>query len=208
MAKYMVPMSPSQPSELYPMMVAALITNKPEFVRLFLENGVQLKEFVSQATLFYLYQNLEPTCLFHYKLHKVLPGEPERLDPSVLLHHVAQVLRELLGDSTQPLYSRPRSSDRQRLLPVPSIKINVSVGQLWSSETRAFTVIGKVGSRCHNTDGAGYMAGIFFSLLWRLEVKVLVLTGELLVRPLLLACRGASTFWLHPQSVQYGFLFF
>ncbi|CAI9175994.1 unnamed protein product [Rangifer tarandus platyrhynchus] len=114
-----------KPSELYPMMVAALITNKPEFVRLFLENGVQLKEFVSQATLFYLYQNLEPTCLFYYKLHKVLPGEPERLDPSVLLHHVAQVLRELLGDSTQPLYSRPRSSDRQRLLPVPSIKINV-----------------------------------------------------------------------------------
>ncbi|KAB0359104.1 hypothetical protein FD754_003260 [Muntiacus muntjak] len=114
-----------KPSELYPMMVAALITNKPEFVRLFLENGVQLKEFVSQATLFYLYQNLEPTCLFHYKLHKVLAGEPERLDPSVLLYHVAQVLRELLGDSTQPLYSRPRSSDRQRLLPVPSIKINV-----------------------------------------------------------------------------------
>ena len=24
------------------------------------------------------------------------------------------------------------------------------------------------------TDGAGYMAGIFFFLLWRLEVKVLV----------------------------------
>ncbi|XP_020739237.2 transient receptor potential cation channel subfamily M member 2 isoform X1 [Odocoileus virginianus] len=114
-----------KPSELYPMMVAALITNKPEFVRLFLENGVQLKEFVSQATLFYLYQNLEPTCLFHYKLHKVLPGETEHLDPSVLLHHVAQVLRELLGDSTQPLYPRPHSSDRQRLLPVPSIKINV-----------------------------------------------------------------------------------
>ena len=59
----MAPMAPFQPSELYPMMVAALITNKPEFVKLFLENGVQLKEFVSQATLFYLYQNLEPTCL-------------------------------------------------------------------------------------------------------------------------------------------------
>ncbi|KAM7248783.1 hypothetical protein CapIbe_000822 [Capra ibex] len=114
-----------KPSELYPMMVAALITNKPEFVKLFLENGVQLKEFVSQATLFYLYQNLEPTCLFHCKLDKVLAGEPERLDPSVLLQHVAQVLRELLGDSTQPLYSRPRSSNRQRLLTVPSVKISV-----------------------------------------------------------------------------------
>lgn len=206
MTKYMAPMAPSQPSELYPMMVAALITNKPEFVKLFLENGVQLKEFVSQATLFYLYQNLEPTCLFHCKLDKVLAGEPERLDPSVLLQHVAQVLRELLGDSTQPLYSRPRSSNQQRLLTVPSVKITVSVGQLWSSETRAFIVIGKVGSRCHYTDGAGCMAGIFFSLLWRLEVKVWVLTGELLVRPLLLACRGPSTLWLHPQGVQCGFL--
>ncbi|MXQ82247.1 hypothetical protein E5288_WYG010932 [Bos mutus] len=114
-----------KPSELYPMMVAALITNKPEFVKLFLENGVQLKEFVSQATLFYLYQNLEPTCLFHCKLDRVLGGEPERLDPGVLLQRVAQVLRELLGDSTQLLYSQPHSSDQQRLFTVPSVKISV-----------------------------------------------------------------------------------
>ncbi|XP_024852512.1 transient receptor potential cation channel subfamily M member 2 isoform X3 [Bos taurus] len=114
-----------KPSELYPMMVAALITNKPEFVKLFLENGVQLKEFISQATLFYLYQNLEPTCLFHCKLDRVLGGEPERLDPGVLLQRVAQVLRELLGDSTQLLYSRPHSSDQQRLFTVPSVKISV-----------------------------------------------------------------------------------
>lgn len=114
-----------KPSELYPMMVAALITNKPEFVKLFLENGVQLKEFVSRATLFYLYQNLEPTCLFHCKLDKMLAREPECLDPSVLLQHVAQVLRELLGDSTQLLYSRPHSSDQQRLFTVPSVKISV-----------------------------------------------------------------------------------
>lgn len=206
MTNHMASMAPFQPSELYPMMVAALITNKPEFVKLFLENGVQLKEFVSQATLFYLYQNLEPTCLFHCKLDRVLGGEPERLDPGVLLQRVAQVLRELLGDSTQLLYSRPHSSDQQRLFTVPSVKISVSAGQLWSSETQAIIVTGKVGSRRHNTDGAGYMAGIFFSLLWRLEVKVLVLTGELLVRPLLLACRGPRTFWLHPHGARYGFL--
>lgn len=206
MAKYMAPVSPSQPSELYPMMVAALITNKPEFVRLFLENGVQLKEFVSQATLFYLYQNLEPTCLFHYKLHKVLSGEPERLDPSMLLYHVAQVLRELLGDSTQPLYSRPRSSDRQRLLPVPSIKINVSAGQLWSSETRVFIVIGKVGSCCHNRWGRLHGRHLLFPSL-EAGSQGIGVTGKLLMRPLLLACRGPSTFWLHLQSIQYGFLF-
>ncbi|XP_069886906.1 transient receptor potential cation channel subfamily M member 2 isoform X1 [Dipodomys merriami] len=120
-----------KPSDLHPTMTAALISNKPEFVKLFLENGVRLKEFVTWDTLLYLYANLEPSCLFHYKLHKVLAEEPERpacapRPARVHMHHVAQVLRELLGDSTQPLYPRPRHGDRPRLsLPVPHIKLNV-----------------------------------------------------------------------------------
>lgn len=120
-----------KPSELHPMMTAALISNKPEFVKLFLENGVRLKEFVTWDTLLYLYKNLDPSCLFHCKLQKVLAEEPERMAcapsaPRVQMHHVAQVLRELLGDSTQLLYPRPQTSDRPRLtLPVPHIKLNV-----------------------------------------------------------------------------------
>lgn len=126
----------SQPSELHPMMTAALISNKPEFVKLFLENGVRLKEFVTWDTLLYLYQNLDPSCLFHSKLQKVLAEEPERPvcappAPRVQMHHVAQVLRELLGDFTQPLYPRPRTGDRPRLLlPVPNIKLNVRAGDV------------------------------------------------------------------------------
>ncbi|XP_055463196.1 transient receptor potential cation channel subfamily M member 2 isoform X2 [Psammomys obesus] len=120
-----------KPSDLHPMMTAALISNKPEFVRLFLENGVRLKEFVTWDTLVCLYENLEPSCLFHSKLQKVLAEEHERLAcgptaPRLHMHHVAQVLRELLGDSTQLLYPRPRYSDRPRLsLPMPHIKLNV-----------------------------------------------------------------------------------
>uniref|UniRef100_A0A8C4FHA6 Transient receptor potential cation channel subfamily M member 2 n=1 Tax=Catagonus wagneri TaxID=51154 RepID=A0A8C4FHA6_9CETA len=120
-----------KPSELHPVMTAALIANKPEFVRLFLENGVRLADLVTCDTLLYLYQNLEPACLFHYKLQ---------------MHHVAQVLRELLGDFTQPLYPRPRSSDRPRLLlPVPNIKLSVqgvSLRSLYkrSSSHVAFTM--------------------------------------------------------------------
>uniref|UniRef100_A0A452VNK0 Transient receptor potential cation channel subfamily M member 2 n=1 Tax=Ursus maritimus TaxID=29073 RepID=A0A452VNK0_URSMA len=60
-----------KPSELHPVMMAALISNKPEFVKLFLENGVRLKELVTWDTLLYLYQHLEPSCLFHSKLQKV-----------------------------------------------------------------------------------------------------------------------------------------
>ncbi|XP_039101414.1 transient receptor potential cation channel subfamily M member 2 isoform X1 [Hyaena hyaena] len=120
-----------KPSELHPMMTAALVSNKPEFVKLFLENGVRLKEFVTWDTLLYLYQSLDPSCLFHSKLQKALAEEPERPvcappAPRVQMHHVAQVLRELLGDFTQPLYPRPRTGDRPRLLlPMPNIKLNV-----------------------------------------------------------------------------------
>ncbi|XP_057553816.1 transient receptor potential cation channel subfamily M member 2 isoform X2 [Hippopotamus amphibius kiboko] len=133
-----------KPSELYPVVTAALIANKPEFVKLFLESGVQLKEFVTWDTLVYLYENLEPTCLFHYKLHKVLAEEPEQPAPRVQMHHVAQVLRELLGDFTQPLYPQPRSSDCPHLLlPMPNFKLNgVSLRSLYkhSSGHVAFTM--------------------------------------------------------------------
>ncbi|XP_011374673.1 transient receptor potential cation channel subfamily M member 2 [Pteropus vampyrus] len=113
-----------KPSELHPMMAAALISNKPEFVKLFLENGLRLKDFGTWDTLLYLYENLDPSCLFYCKLQKVLAEEPA--SPPLQMHHVAQVLRELLGDSTQPLYPRPRSGERPRLLlPVPHIKLNV-----------------------------------------------------------------------------------
>lgn len=109
------------------MMAAALIANKPEFVKLFLENGLRLKDFVTWDALLYLYENLDASCLFGAKLQKVLAEEPAAAP--LQMHHVAQVLRELLGDSTQPLYPRPRSGERPRLLlPVPHIRLNVRAG--------------------------------------------------------------------------------
>lgn len=121
----------SQPSDLHPTMVAALISNKPEFMKLFLENGVQLKELVTRDMLLYLYENLEPSCLFHSKLQKVLAEERQASVPNdtpcLQMHHVAQVLRELLGDSTQPLY--PRHIDQLGSSPsVPHVKLNVCAG--------------------------------------------------------------------------------
>uniref|UniRef100_A0A8C8SFY4 Transient receptor potential cation channel subfamily M member 2 n=1 Tax=Pelusios castaneus TaxID=367368 RepID=A0A8C8SFY4_9SAUR len=119
-----------KPTDLHPVMTAALLANKPEFVKLFLEQGVRLKEFVTWDTLIYLYENLAPSSLFHGKLQKVLVEEKERSAfskvPRVQLHHVAQVLRELLGDSTQLLYPKPKHAERHRLsIAVPHIKLNV-----------------------------------------------------------------------------------
>uniref|UniRef100_A0A8D2JAJ1 Transient receptor potential cation channel subfamily M member 2 n=1 Tax=Varanus komodoensis TaxID=61221 RepID=A0A8D2JAJ1_VARKO len=119
-----------KPSDLHPMMAAALITNKPEFVKLFLEQGVHLKEFVTWDTLIYLYENMAVSSTFHGKLQKVLLEEKEGSAfskvPRVQLHHVSQVLRELLGDFTQQLYPKPKTSERHRLsIAVPHIKLNV-----------------------------------------------------------------------------------
>lgn len=108
------------------MMIAALISNKPDFVKLFLENGVRLQDLVTWDTLLYLYENLSPSCLFHCKLQKVRAREPTA--PALLMHHVAQLLQELLGDFTQPLYPPLRSSDQTRLL--PHIKLNVRTGNV------------------------------------------------------------------------------
>uniref|UniRef100_A0A8C3TC93 Transient receptor potential cation channel subfamily M member 2 n=1 Tax=Chelydra serpentina TaxID=8475 RepID=A0A8C3TC93_CHESE len=66
-----------KPADLHPVMAAALIANKPDFVKLFLEQGVRLKEFVTWDTLIYLYENIVPSSLFHGKLQKVLVEEKD-----------------------------------------------------------------------------------------------------------------------------------
>ncbi|XP_040534987.1 transient receptor potential cation channel subfamily M member 2 isoform X1 [Gallus gallus] len=126
-----------KPTDLHSVMAAALISNKPEFVKLFVEQGVRLKEFVTWDTLVYLYDNMAPSCLFHSKLQKVLLEEKEHTAsskmPRIQLHHVSQVLRELLGRSTQPLYPKPKHTERPRLsIPVPHIKLNVQGSSLRS----------------------------------------------------------------------------
>lgn len=116
-------------------MTAALIGNKPAFVQLFLEHGVRLEEYATQETIINLYNNTDPSCLFHSKLAKVIEDERFRLEfqksSKLRLHHVSQVLRELLGDFTKHLYPKPKNTDRPRLsLAVPHIKINVGYDYL------------------------------------------------------------------------------
>ncbi|KAM7106682.1 transient receptor potential cation channel subfamily M member 2 isoform 6-T6 [Ciconia maguari] len=131
-----------KPTDLHPVMAAALISNKPEFVKLFLEQGVHLKMFVTWDTLVYLYDNMAPSCVFHSKLQKILLDEREHAAgskmPRIQLHHVSQVLRELLGCSTQPLYPKPKHIDQPRLsIPVPHIRLNVQGSSLRSLYKRS-----------------------------------------------------------------------
>ncbi|XP_073414310.1 transient receptor potential cation channel subfamily M member 2 [Dendrobates tinctorius] len=131
-----------KPSDLHPVMTAALIDNKPDFVKLFLEHGVCLEEYATQETIINLYNNTDPSCLFHSKLARIIEDERFRLEfrksSKLRLHHVSQVLRELLGDFTKHLYPKPKCTERPRLsIAVPHIKINVQKVTLRSFHKRS-----------------------------------------------------------------------
>uniref|UniRef100_A0A7N8YI07 Transient receptor potential cation channel, subfamily M, member 2 n=1 Tax=Mastacembelus armatus TaxID=205130 RepID=A0A7N8YI07_9TELE len=66
-------------SELHWAMFSALVGNKPEFVRLLLENGVSLREFLQdEQTLRELYTRL-PNCIFLSKLAKRVQSSRKQL---------------------------------------------------------------------------------------------------------------------------------
>ncbi|XP_029457602.1 transient receptor potential cation channel subfamily M member 2-like [Rhinatrema bivittatum] len=113
-----------KPLDLYPVVTVALIENKPDFVRLFLEKGVNLREFVTWETLIYLYNNIDPTSLIHSKLMKVLHDEKilSLQRPQIHLGHVSQVIKELLGEFTDLLYP---TEQHHRALSVLHIKAKV-----------------------------------------------------------------------------------
>ncbi|XP_039598768.1 transient receptor potential cation channel subfamily M member 2 [Polypterus senegalus] len=103
-------------------MVAALIGDKPDFVRLFLENGVNLQEVMTDSVVLELFNNLSPGSLIYRMLVKELKEDksegPELAKGQwkINMHHVSNVLRELLGDFTQPLYPWHRSNSKFAVL--------------------------------------------------------------------------------------------
>ncbi|KAL0985692.1 hypothetical protein UPYG_G00160580 [Umbra pygmaea] len=94
--------------DLHPAMVSALLANKPEFVRLFLENGVCLEEFLQEeSTLCHLYSQLPTTCFFLRCLAKRIQTETGAAHKNISLQLVSDEVRHLLGSFTQPLYPLP-----------------------------------------------------------------------------------------------------
>uniref|UniRef100_A0A3Q3KGY4 Transient receptor potential cation channel, subfamily M, member 2 n=1 Tax=Mastacembelus armatus TaxID=205130 RepID=A0A3Q3KGY4_9TELE len=102
-------------SELHWAMFSALVGNKPEFVRLLLENGVSLREFLQdEQTLRELYTRL-PNCIFLSKLAKRVQSSRKQLlktrgqshlgqEKIITMSHVSDEVRHLLGSFTKPLY--------------------------------------------------------------------------------------------------------
>ncbi|XP_078514886.1 transient receptor potential cation channel subfamily M member 2-like isoform X2 [Lissotriton helveticus] len=89
--------------DLYPVLTIALMEDKPNFVQLFLDQGVSLQKYVTRETLTHLYNTIEPTFLFHQKLEKIKKDQNEN-QQGVNLHHVEEALKSLLGKLPAPLY--------------------------------------------------------------------------------------------------------
>uniref|UniRef100_A0A8C8FNT2 Transient receptor potential cation channel subfamily M member 2 n=1 Tax=Oncorhynchus tshawytscha TaxID=74940 RepID=A0A8C8FNT2_ONCTS len=105
-------------SDLHQAMFSALLGHKPQFVRLLLENGVCLREFLGdQTTLCDLYTQLPTSCFFLRRLAKRIQTEKSRRSQTlssrgaagrtISLTHVSDEIRHLLGSFTQPLYPLP-----------------------------------------------------------------------------------------------------
>uniref|UniRef100_A0A667XU13 Transient receptor potential cation channel, subfamily M, member 2 n=1 Tax=Myripristis murdjan TaxID=586833 RepID=A0A667XU13_9TELE len=100
-------------SDLEEAMLSALIGDKPEFVRLLLENGVSLRHFLKENTLCELYNQL-PNCFLLRKLAKRLQSDrwgrgqvSSRQGTTISMTHVSDEVRHLLGSFTKPLYPPP-----------------------------------------------------------------------------------------------------
>ncbi|XP_049574791.1 transient receptor potential cation channel subfamily M member 5 [Syngnathus scovelli] len=111
--------------DLEEMMMDALINDKPDFVRLFVDNGVNLGEFLTYGRLQQLYWSVSEKSLLHNLLLKKYeekqrllgtartPGPPgqhiseqgER-KPRFTLYEVAKVLKDFLHDACKGFYQK------------------------------------------------------------------------------------------------------
>lgn len=107
---------PIQSSDLNWAIFSALAGNKPEFVRLLLENGASLRDFLQDDDILCELYKQMPSCFFLRKLAKRVHNSRRRRGPSVGLRprahlggaislcHVSDEVRHLLGSFTHPLY--------------------------------------------------------------------------------------------------------
>ncbi|KAB0376470.1 hypothetical protein FD755_010914 [Muntiacus reevesi] len=104
--------------DLEEVMMDALVSNKPEFVRLFVDNGADVADFLTYGRLQQLYRSVAPKSLLfdllqrkHEEGRLTLAGlgaqqarEPPAGLPAFSLHEVSRVLKDFLHDACRGLY--------------------------------------------------------------------------------------------------------
>uniref|UniRef100_A0A8C5VYG5 Transient receptor potential cation channel subfamily M member 5 n=1 Tax=Microcebus murinus TaxID=30608 RepID=A0A8C5VYG5_MICMU len=104
--------------DLEEVLMDALVSNKPEFVRLFVDNGADLADFLTFGRLQQLYRSVAPKSLLFDLLQRKqeearrpLAGlgaqqarDPPAGPPAFSLHEVSRVLKDFLRDACRGLY--------------------------------------------------------------------------------------------------------
>uniref|UniRef100_A0A8K9X7E0 Transient receptor potential cation channel, subfamily M, member 5 n=1 Tax=Oncorhynchus mykiss TaxID=8022 RepID=A0A8K9X7E0_ONCMY len=99
--------------DLEEVMMDALVNDKPDFVRLFVDNGVCLGEFLTYGRLQELYCSVSEKSLLHLLLLKkhqekqlLLKAESGDRKARFTLHEVSKVLKDFLHDSCKGFYQK------------------------------------------------------------------------------------------------------
>ncbi|XP_039696259.1 transient receptor potential cation channel subfamily M member 5 [Pteropus medius] len=98
-------------------MMDALVSNKPEFVRLFVDHGASVADFLTYGRLQQLYRAVPPkSLLFDLLQRKHEEGRPApqaRGPPAFSLHDVSRVLKDFLHDACRGFYQAERGPARR-----------------------------------------------------------------------------------------------
>ncbi|KAL7870048.1 hypothetical protein AOLI_G00140360 [Acnodon oligacanthus] len=98
-------------------MTDALVNDKPQFVRLFTENGLNILDYLTLGRLEELYRSISDSCLTYTLLQRRLTerqgavtistdvlNDAARQAKALTLYEVSQLLEDLLGDVCEPFY--------------------------------------------------------------------------------------------------------
>ncbi|XP_077177636.1 transient receptor potential cation channel subfamily M member 5 [Paroedura picta] len=114
--------------DLEEVMMDALVNDKPEFVKLFIDNGANIYDFLTYSRLQRLYCTISPKCLLYSLLLKkheesrlTLAGmsgqqHKEMMDtcPLFTLHEVSRVLKDFLHDACKGFYQEHKSGNKKK----------------------------------------------------------------------------------------------
>uniref|UniRef100_A0A8D0C733 Transient receptor potential cation channel subfamily M member 5 n=1 Tax=Salvator merianae TaxID=96440 RepID=A0A8D0C733_SALMN len=114
--------------DLEEVMMDALVNDKPEFVRLFVDNGANMFDFLTYSRLQKLYCTISPKCLLYTLLLKkheenrlTLAGmsgqqHKEVMDacPLFTLHEVSRVLKDFLHDACRGFYQDQKPGSKKK----------------------------------------------------------------------------------------------
>ncbi|XP_049748802.1 transient receptor potential cation channel subfamily M member 5 [Elephas maximus indicus] len=115
-----------KPHDLEEVLMDALVNDKPEFVRLFVDNGADVPNFLTYGRLQQLYRAVPPKSLLFDLLQRkqeegrlTLAGlgaqqarEPPSAPPAFSLHEVSRLLKDFLHDAGRGLYQDGRPGAR------------------------------------------------------------------------------------------------